>query len=416
MKAREAHLCVFAPIQYTYLRQRPQQLADEFRTLGYVVTYVEPCGFAATVRGGFWKMLLILARSAGYYLLGILAMISEKFYFYPMRGAAGRSKPGDFVVITLPLLIPHTRVDSPLLEKVNASVCRQALLRAVFPVVGPAAQSIGLVEQPFWGRVLKRGDFGKIFYDCLDEIRMFSGKSSADRFTQHESALIALSSGIFVTARSLEQDLRMRAPEARILRVPNGVDYTSFTQRAKEAPRPADLEGVRKPVAGYVGTIAEWMDIDLVREVAKAIPDISIVFVGPASAPRTMEALQDLTNFHWLDRKDYPEMPAYIRAFDICLIPFTTGGLSRTTNPVKIFEYFALGKPVVTTDLYELRKFSRLLYIARDTKSFISRVRAALEERDPKKRSLRIATAKENSWAKRAQAMNDSFAASGHEH
>jgi glycosyltransferase involved in cell wall biosynthesis len=117
-----------------------------------------------------------------------------------------------------------------------------------------------------------------------------------------------------------------------------------------------------------------------------------------------------------LGRKEYRMVPLYIDAFDVCWIPFASGSIAEHTNPMKLFEYFALGKPVVTTRLQEVEEFRQagLVYCGHDEKSMTVAVRSALEERSEDKRLKRLAIAREHSWKSIVQKMK-SIVVDGHD-
>ena len=180
----------------------------------------------------------------------------------------------------------------------------------------------------------------------------------------------------------------------------NGVDYDWFQASLSHSRIPEALQNIRRPRVGYTGTLSSWLDYGLVAVLARTFPDVSFVFVGPLDSEFRIESLKPYKNVHWLGRKEYREIPSYINAFDVCLIPFVAGRIAQTTNPVKIFEYFALGKPVVTTPLPELESYRdrHLVYMARTPEEFVESVRTALDENEPGKQTLRRSVAQEHSW------------------
>lgn len=137
------------------------------------------------------------------------------------------------------------------------------------------------------------------------------------------------------------------------------------------------------------------------------MPDVTFAFVGPLDFDFRIAHLKGYSNMKWLGRKDYPEIPVYINHFDVCLIPFLVGKISRTTNPVKVFEYFALGKPVVATPLYELEPFGkdRLLWMTESKELFAAAVRSALEESGTTVGDRRRTVARNHSWKSLAGTM-----------
>ncbi len=387
------HIFLFSPIRYDYLHQRPQKLAAQFLANGHKVTYIQPTGFRdLPVEPNRLRTIL---KSIAYHLFAPLGLL---------LGSGKRRESGsvEMEVLSMPVMLPANRLDSRFVEWLNASVLRIFLDREV--VRRKRGDGIAVVINPFWGRVLRTGDFDRIAYDCLDDISIYAGHASLERFRAYEQKLLDLSDVIITTAAELEQQIRSLTPKP-VHRIPNGVDDEWFRSQAASGTIPEDLASIRRPIAGYVGSIAGWFDYDLVVKCAKLVPEASFVFVGPVESGERQRQLLGSPNIHWLGRKPYNEMPLYINAFDVCLIPFKLGDIARTTNPVKVFEYFALGKPVVSTRLLELEQFEQdSLVILGDTpEQFAMAIKDSLREQGSDCRSKRIRIAKQNSWTLHAR-------------
>jgi len=393
-------LYLFAPIPYHFLHQRPQKIADHLRELSIPVTYIEPNGFREYVSGPRKGFLKSLCTSLGYHALALLSFVYPPLRKKPTGGAARKSRPEGMEKVLLPLVLPTNRINSPILERFNAAVIRQAIRRLVFRNMPSGEETVAFVENPFYGQVLARGDFSKVFYDCLDEISLYAGLNSPQRYLEYELKLIGLSNAVFVTAGKLEEHLRSIPQSPPVYRIPNGVDYEWFREQAARADVPEDLLGIPRPIVGYVGAIYNWLDYDLIGTMARNLPDVSFVFVGPADTSSRGTFFTRYGNLHFLGRKAYEAIPAYIKQFAVCLIPFVEGKISQTTNPVKVFEYFALGKPVVTTGLYELNHYRDrgLLLMPDNGPGFVTAIRKALADTDEQLRILRMQVARENSW------------------
>ena len=110
-------------------------------------------------------------------------------------------------------------------------------------------------------------------------------------------------------------------------------------------------------------------------------------------------------NIHLLGQQPYDRIPAIVSTFDVCTIPFAANALTEATYPLKLHEYLAAGKPVVSTDLPDVRQFCDVVYIARNAREFEQMTEKALAEDCPELQERRIQTARENSWENRAQAI-----------
>jgi glycosyltransferase involved in cell wall biosynthesis len=400
------HVYLFSPIPYSFLHQRPQKLADEFVGQSIAVTFVEPCGLSEYVAGRKSGILPLILSSAWYQILGLLALVFPALAEKPRF--SGRSPSGEGMeIISMPIVIPGNRVDSPFLERLNASIYRQVLRARALRHLEPTGTSVAIVQNPFWGAVLRKGDFTRITYDCIDEISLFAGKGSVGRYREYEQRLLGIADATFVTAEKLEAALCERKPTGPIVRIPNGVDYHSFQKRAVEGGTPPELQGLAHPVIGYIGVLRDWFDYDLVGELARAMPEASFVMVGPLDFSFRIEALKNIGNIHWTGRREYNDMPLYVKGFDVCLIPFLGAKVSETTNPVKVFEYFALGKPVVASPMHELVPFEQdnLLRIASGKSGFLEGIRAGLEEKGSGAPERRREVARAHSWNVLAEKM-----------
>ncbi|KKM08856.1 hypothetical protein SY88_22420 [Clostridiales bacterium PH28_bin88] len=180
--------------------------------------------------------------------------------------------------------------------------------------------------------------------------------------------------------------------------IPNGVDM-DFVQRAMTQPVPPDLRGLRRPVLGYVGTIQERIDTRLLGYLATQMPTATIALIGPALGS-IRKVLARYANIRLLGLRHYREVPGYMRGFNVCLIPHVVNSATESMDPIKVYEYLALGKPVVTTRVAGARRMQGLVYLASNPKEFYLGVVQALQE--PSDRvTRRILAARSHSWRQR---------------
>lgn len=201
---------------------------------------------------------------------------------------------------------------------------------------------------------------------------------------------------IFCTAESLYQEASSKYPE-KAHRLSNGSAFKHFNSAvlplAKEVPEDLPIEG-RKSIVYYHGAIAHWMDCEMIDEVAKLLPDINFVFVGKNFGGK----LQKRNNIFDMGHKDFSVLPNYLAFAEVCIIPFKINRITLATNPIKVYEYFAAGKPVVTSPLPELKKYAEVLYFASTPEEFASQIQKAINEKHTGKVNQRIGIAQENSW------------------
>src|SRR5262249_10471463 len=199
---------------------------------------------------------------------------------------------------------------------------------------------------------------------------------------------------LVVTGAELEKKFEAQGLHPVLAR--NGADYPFFAKATANHL----LDGVPRPIIGYFGAIADWIDLDLVYEVARQRPQYSFVLIGQVFG-RDVSALESLGNVRLLGNKPYAEIPGYLHGFDACLIPFLLNQVTKATDPVKLYEYFSLGKPVVATDMKELGQCGDLIYIGHSAEDLAAEVDQAVAEKSPDVVQGRIAFAKANTWARR---------------
>jgi glycosyltransferase involved in cell wall biosynthesis len=189
--------------------------------------------------------------------------------------------------------------------------------------------------------------------------------------------------------------------------VPNGADFAAFEKaRHSAAPPPEDIAKLRRPIIGYSGHISLRLDLPLLAEITRRRPEWSLVLVGSVweeGCQEELDALRALPNIHFLGQKTPEQVPHYIYAFDVGLIPYRQGEEARNINPIKLYEYLAAGRPVVTIDIPALDGFRHVVRIADSVATFVAQVEAALHEDDPDLKEERRRLAAENTWEQRVE-------------
>ena len=271
------------------------------------------------------------------------------------------------------------------------------------------AESCALLQFPYWRQagLALRDRFGaRVLYDCMDDWQNWTAEPRISEFNLAEERRLARECDVLVVT-SQEFYERQQAAGLKPILARNGADFDYFA-----SPRPNDLlKDIPKPIVGYYGAIADWFDLELLTELAASRPQYSFVVIGQVHQV-DVSRLQSLPNVHMLGEKNYREIPLFLSHFDVCLIPFKLNNLTKGVDPVKLYEYFSQGKPVVATDMAELPQNTSLLYIGKDTGDFAQKVDAALQETDPQWKQQRIDFARANTWAARVDAMEQAVSAS----
>ncbi|MCU0866377.1 MAG: glycosyltransferase [Planctomycetes bacterium] len=217
-----------------------------------------------------------------------------------------------------------------------------------------------------------------------------------------ENEFIALADHLVASARTLQEALAARAGRAVRL-VPNAVNSLLF-RPDPGLPRPADLP-TGKPVVIYVGSLyGEWFDWVAMTAAIEAHPQLCFVFIGDhAAAPRAFELQAQHAHVKFLGPKAQRDLPAYLDHAAVCVIPFRTDlRLTKFVNPLKVYEYLAMARPVVATAMEELEGVPGVA-LARDARDFAAKVGAAVGA--PFDRAAVAAFVRDNDWAARIRAL-----------
>jgi GT2 family glycosyltransferase len=181
------------------------------------------------------------------------------------------------------------------------------------------------------------------------------------------------------------------------------VDVEFYSSRCLPNGR---LATVPHPIVGYFGAIADWFDVDLMTRLARERPHYQFVLLGGVFGV-DVRGLDALPNVSLLGQQPYADMPEYLHHFDVCLIPFRINPITQATDPVKLYEYLAAGKPVVSVALPELEPCREHVYLAASADDFLAQVDAAVAERDPARAERRRQFAAANTWAARYETIHN---------
>lgn len=181
---------------------------------------------------------------------------------------------------------------------------------------------------------------------------------------------------------------------------PHGVDVDMFSraQRA-ETPVPQDAASLRHPVVGYFGLIAAWTDVELIEWLALQRPQWSFLLVGHAHVD--VSALRRLPNVMLVGAQPYESLPGWAKAFDVAIIPYRLNRQVQNANPLKLREYLATGKPVVTVRTPEVDRFADVVSIADGREEYLAAIEKALSETGTQASERRMAAVQAMSWDQR---------------
>jgi glycosyltransferase involved in cell wall biosynthesis len=309
------------------------------------------------------------------------------------KGLRGCREVEPSLFVTNPLVIPLPGWD--VADRLNAGILAATLRRL--------CRRHGFERPILWsflpnvGRLLGRLDERLAIYHCVDEYSAFSGVSR-DAIARMERDLVRRADLVLTSSEQLAAERIGLNPNTRF--VSHGVDVAHFARALDPGTEaPAELRALPRPVIGFFGLLADWVDLDLVRAVATARPDWSFVLVGKEATG--VGSVRGLPNVHLLGQKPYDLLPAYCRGFDVGIIPFRKSDLTLRANPLKLREYLAAGLPVVSTPLPEVARYRTLVHLAEGTDGFTQAISAALRERSPESDRARATAMQAESWEAR---------------
>ncbi len=233
-----------------------------------------------------------------------------------------------------------------------------------------------------------------VVYDCMDELAQFRGAPPS--LIQREAELIAAADVVFTGGYELWMKKSKQHPNTHFFGC--AVEYEHFGQAQQEGPIPDDLAAIPGPRIGWFGVVDERVDYNLLREASSRRPDLQFVIVGPAVKVDPADFPQ-APNLHWLGGRDYKELPAYCRGYDVCMMCFALNEATEFINPTKALEYLATGRPVISTAVKDVvRQYGDTVAIAHSTDEFLALIDDALAGKQADMVAKGIEKARGASW------------------
>jgi hypothetical protein len=322
-----------------------------------------------------------------------------------LRLTVREARPNLFVIPSPPAL-PHGRrhlpravleLTMPLAIEANASILTAHVRRAMrqFGVDAPILWLSLPYDLPLVGRFREK----LVCYYNFDELADFVDNRRVRHLIRRlDDELTRRADIVFATSGAQRE--RRAAINARTYFVPNAVDFELFHRAlTEELPTPDDIAHLPRPILGYAGWLTNHVDVSLLRRIAEAYPRGSLVLVGPDQLPATADrdALYAAPNVVFVGRKAQPELPAYLRAFDVALLPYALTGHVLSAYPTKLHEYLAAGRAVVAPTMPELRPYRDVVRLAASDDEFLRAVGDALTD-GSSDREARVAIARANTW------------------
>lgn len=309
-------------------------------------------------------------------------------------------RPNLFVYSPLVLPLPYSRVA----RWINRTLLIQSLRRWMRAVGFSRPVIWTFLPTPLAHELIDHLDPVLTVYYCIDDLA--SSSPEARRISTSEVAMFKRANLVFVTSEMLRQ--KAAAVSSNVHFFPFGVRFQSF-ESVRLGPRetPADIATVRRPIVGYVGGMHQWIDQELAAEVARRLPNVTFVYVGPEQCD--LSRLRACPNIVLLGGRPHSSLPAYIREFDIGIVPYRLSDYTSNVYPTKLNEYLSMGIPVVATNLLEITRFNErhdgVVEVARNADEFVAAIERTLQSPQAGTADKRIAVAASNSWQARIEQM-----------
>lgn len=260
---------------------------------------------------------------------------------------------------------------------------------------------------PMFMPALERIQPSLVVYDAMDELSLFKG--APPQLLPREGQLLERADVVFTGGVSLGKEKSKRHSNVHAL--PSGVDAAHYGQAlAPSLSVPEDLAAISEPRIGFFGVIDERLNLDLLGRVAELRPAYSFVMLGPVVKIDQSE-LPQAQNLHYLGQKQYRDLPAYVKGFAVCMMPFALNDATRFISPTKTLEYMAAHKPIVSTPVADVvGSYANAVAVCATPEEWVAAIDQALAE-SPTAREQRVERERQildrNSWDSIAARMDE---------
>jgi uncharacterized SAM-binding protein YcdF (DUF218 family)/glycosyltransferase involved in cell wall biosynthesis len=321
-----------------------------------------------------------------------------------LKGVKGIRKETDNLYVYSPLVLPfpYSRVARwinkhlmlPVIEKWMRAMDFNVPIVWTFLPTGTALEIVNGLNSKL------------VIYYCIADFREIV--KYPHKIDRTEKELLEKTDIVFAQGTEIKE----RCTKCRDIYVfPFGVNLDVFKKidADKERHLPHDIKNLKRPIFGYIGGVHKHIDFLLLKYIADHNPDSSIVLIGPVQTDVSL--LKKARNIFFAGKMQHADLPYYVAEFDVCLIPYIKNDYTSTVYPTKLNEYLAMGKPVVSVDLIEIKRFNErykgIIYTAASYEEFSKAVDRALEEDSDALRARRRAVARGNSWENRIEEMSN---------
>lgn len=327
-----------------------------------------------------------------------------------LSGRRGLRKEGNNLFLYTPFVWLHNVLATavPGLTRANRQLLRWQVNRLLDRLAFRRRKLVAWVHHPYqledMGLVRER----VLIYDCYDDYFSQALDYRLADLQRREAAILKRADLVFVASERLLRPMQDRAQHVHL--VSNGVDVDFFSLATQpETKVPGEIAILPRPVIGFVGKLTPRLDFQLLFRLAALHPEWSMVFIGAEEDGRRSrsqpgyEDFRNAPNVYLLGPKSYETLPGYLKGYDVCLIPYVLDEFNLSSSPLKLYEYLASGKPVVSVDIPQVARLRPLVRIARNVAEFERAILASLAEGNDKFLERRLEMAREGAWGRRAK-------------
>lgn len=344
---------------YGDLWTRKQRFMNMFADDGHKVIYVE----------SQWHWLTYFKRISSDWLRPL------RFLHKP------RLIKSNLYVVTPPILLPFHQMLLPIAMFNNLIL---GLWLRLLALRFGMSDSLVYSYVPYSHLAIKILGSKKVLYEKVDDLAAAKGLVRRSTVDALERRLLKMSQLVIVTATKLKSILGNKHNSVHV--IPNACEIEHFTKNTLESTEPQKLRAIPRPRIGFVGMLAYWIDLELIATIAKARPEWQFVFIGPVSVD--VSSLDHLDNIHFIGRVPYDYLPTYMAGIDVFINPYLRDDIAESCSPLKVFEYLAAGKPVVSVPMPEIMRFAPQLRIAESADQFIQHIDKLLTMRPAERTNL----------------------------
>ena len=238
-----------------------------------------------------------------------------------------------------------------------------------------------------------------VVYYCVDD---YSEMPNVDKaaIKKIEGRLLRKSDVVFTTSRALCEERVLVNPNTH--HSPHAVDFAHFHKATfPETLIPEDVASLKHPVVGFFGLIEDWMELDALEYAVQTLPDFEFVMIGRVVVD--VSRFDKYLNIRFIGKRPFGDLPGYLKHFDVCISPKKRNNYTKYVNPIKIKEYLAGGKPVVSTWTKEMEYYEGYVHLAKTREEFADFIRKAVKEDGPLERKNREDYVREDTWDRRVE-------------